>query len=154
LPIVAPTGLAMTDEGVLLVADALQGVVHRLDREGNALQPIGRRGRGAGEFVRPLHVAVAADGAIAVADAGRQTVALFDARGEFMFESPDQAGSETVFTLPAGLAFVPDGRFPAFERACRGGTNGEARYRLIVADSLGLRPLALLAWMPEEGSGE
>lgn len=109
----APTGLAMTSDGVLLIVDSLRARVFRFSSEGKWLRPIGRPGRQDGEFVRPKQVCVTPSGLVFVADAGRQSVLLFAASGHFVTEIREQPGTWPGFTLPVGLLALPaDGLSP------------------------------------------
>ncbi len=100
-----PTGLAMSD-GVLYIADALRGVVHRVDADGVWLASIGRQGRAEGELIRPMQIACTLDGLLFVADAGRQSIVVFDRDGQFVAEVGGEGGNPggERFTLPGGLA--------------------------------------------------
>lgn len=104
--IIAPTGLAMDEAGTLLVGDGLQGCVFRLAKDGQWLPPIGRRGRLAGQFIRPKQLAVA-QGYVFVADAGRQSLQVFDRQGEYITEiygASEWAG----WTLPTRVTVLPN----------------------------------------------
>ncbi len=141
-PIVAPTGLAMTDAGVLLIVDAVQGQVLRADGSGQWLAPIGRPGRQAGEFVRPKQVCVTA-GVIAVSDAGRQSILLFDTGGRFLTEVHEQSGWKGL-ALPAGLVALGGASAEAVETLLTArGWSGSDGY-LVVSDSLGGAGLTLI----------
>jgi len=142
--LVAPTGLCATPEGILLVADALAGVVFRFDEDGRPLSPIGQPGRGSGEFVRPKQVACTPGGLVLVADAGRQSVLAFDAAGRHLFEIHESPGSWTGWTLPMGLLIIDPARLPTFSgRLDEAGLPPPDAY-VIVSDSLGGAPLTLL----------
>lgn len=107
-PLGAPTGLALTSEGTLLIADALQAVVHRVGADGEWLAPLGARGRGAGQFVRPQQVTATVGGLVIVSDAAKQTLQVFDEQGRFLLEIPqDEAQRDPHgFTLPSGLTSI------------------------------------------------
>lgn len=141
-PIVAPTGLAMTDAGVLLVADAVQGQVARVDASGQWLAPIGKPGRQTGEFVRPKQVCIVA-GVIAVTDAGRQSVMLFETSGKFLTEVHEQSGW-SGFALPTGMVALSGASKEAIEALIdRQGWSRSDGY-LVVSDSLGGAGLTLI----------
>lgn len=150
----APTGLAFTPGGMLLVADAVSGVVHRVDGQGNWLAPIGRRGRGPGEFVRPMHVSCTPSGLIAVTDAAKQSVSIFDERGGFVTEVSTAGEGRPGLTLPGGIVALPPEAVrtaltaEASERASAGGTDW-----FLVSDTLGAQSLTLLSVTPASPGG-
>jgi len=130
-----PTGLAIDDHSDLLVSDALLGIVHRMTLEGKPLPPIGRRGRGPGELIRPMHVATSPNGLVLVIDAARQTLMIYRNDGEFVMEIGGPKDAWSGFTLPCGVALVsPDEK--KFED-----TGTEPETRCIVSDTLGEAPL-------------
>jgi hypothetical protein len=104
---VAPTGLGMTPDGVLLIVDSIRSRLFRVSLEGNWLRPIGRPGRLAGEFVRPKQVCVTPSGLMFVTDAGRQSVLVFTAAGDFVTEIRERENEWRGFTLPVGLLALP-----------------------------------------------
>lgn len=141
---VAPTGLAMTADNTLLVADAVAGVVFRLASDGSPKSPLGRKGRGNGEFVRPKQVCVTRGGSICVTDAARQSIQVFDAAGDFVVEIHERRGAWGGLTLPMGIASLGAcdaldmTRNPNFSR------HAEAADWLVVSDSLGAPQLVLI----------
>lgn len=141
--LISPTGLAVTADGTLLIADAVAGVVARVDANGQGIKPIGRPGRLPGQFVRPKHVAVLASGLIAVTDAGRQSVQLFGADGNFLAEIHEQS-QWRGFTLPAGVRALSAELLECISvQAAANGWPMAGEY-LIVSDSLGGWPLTVL----------
>ncbi len=138
----APTGLAITPEGVLLIVDSIQCCVFQVSPEGEWLRPIGRRGRGLGEFVRPKHAAVTRDGLLLVSDAARQSIMVFDRRGGYLTEVHELADGWRGFTLPAGVIALSTRRLPlapagqaAASQLDTTGASGDDW--VIVSDSLG-----------------
>lgn len=141
--LVAPTGLALTKEGTLLVVDSVGGRVFRYHKDGRWLDPIGRPGRGQGEFTRPKQVCVAADGLIAVTDAGRQSVVVFDRDGRFVTEIREQSAARAELTLPFGILALTPEQMPGPPQSVTGGSGSPAGY-VVVSDSLGRNSLLLL----------
>jgi DNA-binding beta-propeller fold protein YncE len=141
LSLIAPTGLSITPDGVLLIADALQSCVFRVDSDGQWLTPIGRPGREPGEFVRPKQVCCTPSGLMLVSDAGRQSVLVFDVRGRYVTEIHERADGWPGLTLPMGLLAVPSDRLVGPEENI---ANGAVRTAVIVSDSLGGTPLTLM----------
>ncbi|MBI4718290.1 MAG: hypothetical protein HY763_10830 [Planctomycetes bacterium] len=137
-----PSGLAMTPDGVLLISDALAGVVHRVTSDGSSLTPLGRRGRGAGELIRPMHVACAESGLVFVADSARQSVSVFDADGAFVLEIAERGEAWRGFTMPIGVACT---RRAHTERSGNAATpEGVSPEYVVISDTLGGRPLTVL----------
>lgn len=149
-PMVAPTGLAMTADGVLLVADAISGVVHRIGRDGTPLSPIGVRGRRLGEFVRPMHVCVTPGGRIVVSDAAKQSVIVFDKNGRFAAEIGGGMNGFRGFTLPMGVAALGASETLALALGIEGQSGEEF---VIVSDALGPDSLTVLG-IRSKGNGE
>lgn len=139
---IAPSGLAVTDDGTLFVADTLAGCVHRFGPDGGALEPISRSGRGPGELVRPKSVAVSRSGLIFVADAGRQSLMVFGPDGRFQAELHEQPNRWNGFTLPCGALIVEDAAMltPPAEDA----SLAAADEWLIVSDTLGAASLIVV----------
>jgi len=142
-PLVAPTGLAFTAEGVLLIADAVSARVLRSSPDGVWLKPIGRPGLQDGQFVRPKQVCVSGTGLILVADAGRQSVVVFDRNGKFVTEVREQPGAWSGMTLPAGLLALSPGQLSIPPREGDDAAQSPAEY-VIVSDLLGSDSLVLL----------
>jgi DNA-binding beta-propeller fold protein YncE len=148
-PLGLPSGLAVTSEGVLLVTDAITGLIHRVDEEGRWLAPIGRRGRAPGEMVRPMGICRTPSGVIAVTDAAKQSVLFFDEGGRFLTEIGSKTAEWRGWTLPMGIACLPEP--PA------GRTSGlvsmapsEDVEWLVVSDMLGPTSLTLLSLRYDE----
>jgi DNA-binding beta-propeller fold protein YncE len=142
--LIAPTGLCATGDAVLLIADAVQGRVYRVTTKGRWLTPIGRPGRGEGEFVRPKQVCCTPAGSIFVSDAGRQSVLVFDSTGQYRAEIHERADRWKGWTLPMGLiAMSPSDLSPLRRDGGNGPAPAPDAY-VVVSDSLGGPPLTLL----------
>jgi len=144
LPLIAPTGLAAGPAGELLVVDALQGVVQRVTAEGRWLIPIGRPGRGAGQFVRPKQIRCTASRLIFVSDAGRQSVLVFDATGSFLFEIGGDAVEGGRFSLPVGLVTLRTSDLPVLAGRLAEHPELASEECVIVSDSLGGESLVVI----------
>ncbi len=142
--VAAPTGLAFTADGTLLVADAIQGSLLRLAPDGGWLGPLAGRGRGPGELIRPKQVCCTPDGMVFVSDAGRQSVQVFDAEGKPFVEIHERANEWAGWTMPMGLLTVSEQDLVALELAnVREGSVKPDSY-VIVSDSLGPESLTLI----------
>jgi sugar lactone lactonase YvrE len=151
-PLIAPTGLGLTPDGTILVADAVAGVVHRVSSDGRWAEPLGSRGRGPGSFVRPKQVCCTYAGLILVSDAGRQSVLVFDAEGRYLAEVLGQPDGWGGWTLPMGLVSLPDGAVRALAAEAPGGGRLTGRDCVIVSDSLGKPSLTVLGILDNRGA--
>ncbi|WP_421910532.1 NHL repeat-containing protein [Marinobacter sp.] len=80
----SPGGLAVRDDGTLLIADTYgQRVVH-LAPDGEVLRSWAGTGIGAGDFNYPTDIAIAPDGGFYVADGYNDRIQQFDPDGEFV----------------------------------------------------------------------
>lgn len=152
--LVAPAGLDMLEDGTLLIVDAVQGHVLRCTRDGQWLPPIGRPGRRDGEFVRPKQVAHTLSGLILVADAGRQSVLVFDARGRHLMELHETNGDQPTqtpgarmgwrgFTLPMGVLPLPSASAKVMLPRLGHEIQAADEY-VLVSDELGVPSLTLV----------
>lgn len=154
LPIAAPTGIAATDRRELLVADAIQQVVHRIRPDGTWLDPVGRPGRGRGQFVRPKHVAVGRSGLIYVTDSGRQSLLVFRGDGSFLFEIASSApGQWEGFSLPEGLVTLPADQAPGLTSKLRESGRDVPEEIVIVSDALGGVSLTVIGIVLPDAEG-
>jgi hypothetical protein len=143
-----PTGLALAEDGTLLIADAAGHRVYRVDpvwdhvstvlgADTAGLAPEGAVAADA-PCRRPVAVALGPDGSIYVAEAGNQRVARIgvDGRVATAAGTPGTAGDggdggpagAASLTIPAGLAWMADTLYVA-----DGGTH---RIRRIVGDTI------------------
>jgi len=144
----------MSEDEVLLISDALGGVIHRVDREGRWQTPMGRRGRAVGELIRPMGLCCTGSGLILVADAAKQAVVVFDRDGRELMDIGGADG-DWRWTLPCGIAwlaeFEPQGLKGLDEIAAP-----DSREWIVVSDMLGGGGLTLIGIdqrrMPEDGA--
>jgi len=139
--LVAPTGMSLTREGILMVVDAVGGRIFRFHTDGHWLDPIGRPGRGPGEFVRPKQVCVSFGGLILVTDAGRQSIVVFNRNGRFITEIREHAAAWGGLTLPSGILALSPEQMPTCPQAVMGDPPTEY---VVASDSLGRDSLLLL----------
>ncbi len=151
-PLVSPTGIGVTPDGIVLVVDAVRGVVDRLAPDGGWLSPIGRPGRGPGQLVRPKQVCCTPSGLIFISDAGRQSVLVFRDDGRHLFEIDASRGGWSGFSLPMGLTAIVGRGHAASGPAVSGRSatvepsvfGGEYEEYVIVSDTLGGEPLVVM----------
>lgn len=135
-----PAGLAWTPDGVLLVTDALLGVVHRVAFDGKWLAPLGSRGRGAGQLVRPIGVCCTPDGLIVVADSARQAVVVYDPAGRHVIDIERNETASPGWTLPTAVACLKER--PSLPEL--GTEEWEGNEWIVVSDMLGANGLTLI----------
>lgn len=118
-----PRGIAVGPDGFIYVADAGNHRIQKFTADGQFVAAWGRNstlqtetGRPQG-FNEPWDVAVASDGAIYVADTWNHRVQKLDAQGNLVTAwglfgqyGPRDAGGESAFYGPRGLAVGADGR--------------------------------------------
>lgn len=105
-----PSGLAVdAKRGRLIVADKHAGLVRVFTLRGDALFQIGRSGT-PGDIRTPVGVALDPDGTIAVLDAGKNTVHLFDPEGGHTRTFPISTGRQGPSVKPSGIAMDSAGR--------------------------------------------
>ncbi|MBI5494963.1 MAG: CxxxxCH/CxxCH domain-containing protein [Deltaproteobacteria bacterium] len=102
----APTAVAVTASGRLVVADREQGRVDVMDGYGGLITTLGR---GTGEFQLPLGVAESAvDGRIYVADARAETIRVYGADGVHHFNIAVTGTLVTDLAISAGHVYASD----------------------------------------------
>ena len=82
-PIVRVSGLALSRDGRLALADASESNVKLFDRAGRLLATLGRNGSGPGEFQQPRFPRFGADGRLFVGDGQLNRITEFDSGGGF-----------------------------------------------------------------------
>jgi sugar lactone lactonase YvrE len=151
--LIAPTGICATPEGILLIVDALQGMVFRVDHNRQWLRPMGKPGRGPGEFVRPKQICCTSSGMVLVSDAGRQSVMVFSSTGEYLMEIHERADRWNGWTLPMGLTALEPADLPLLELPDQNGIPTKVDEFVIVSDSLGGISLTLVGIKTDSTKG-
>ena len=98
--------LAVDPHDRLFVIDRSAGRIAVLDSAGQLVDSWGARGPGPGEFLFPLTLAVAPDGALHVYDAEKQRVIVFASDGRFREEYARPAGHPFRFRFRADSSVV------------------------------------------------
>jgi hypothetical protein len=145
--IAAPTGLDIGPDGTLYIADSVQQRILRVTRNGEWLPPIGRPGRGRGQFVRPKSVCVTDSGLILVVDAGRQSIQVFNTNGEDVTEL-HESGPWRGLTLPAGILSL--GTTPAVRSMLEARGWSAPSEAIVISDAMGGIPLVLAGIVSSE----
>ena len=112
-----PIGVALAENGDLLVADTYNDAIRRVDRTGAVTTVAGGRGPGLidgpareARFDTPCGVAVAPDGAVIVADTGNGVVRrVHEGRVTTLWPAPLDASSDISLVRPIGVAAGKDG---------------------------------------------
>lgn len=104
----APTHIAVSRSGNILVTDSLNYRVQVFDPEGRFLRGFGAPGDGPGTFSRPKGVAVDSDENVYVVDALFANVQVFDKEGRLLMAFGKHGQRFGEFWLPSGI-FI-DGR--------------------------------------------
>lgn len=81
-PFTRIVGVGVLAGNQVVVADAGVNELHLIGRNGTLVRPIGRSGRGPGEYQRPIGVHRGAAGTLLVPDAGLNVVHVIDANGQ------------------------------------------------------------------------
>lgn len=98
--------LAVDANDRLFVIDRTSGRVAVLDSTGTLVDSWGARGAGPGEFLFPLTLAVAPDGAVHVHDAEKNKLVVFTAEGQFREEYARPSGRPFRFRFRADSSIV------------------------------------------------
>ncbi len=99
-----PTGIAVTDDGLMIVSDRGRHCITILDREGNKIRSFGTRGEGWGQLIRPEGVAVTSKGTILVVDSGNDRIQQFTVEGDRISCTRTYGNGSLEFNNPSGIA--------------------------------------------------
>lgn len=106
----SPGAMGFDGSGNLYVLDEAAFQVIVLDRSGELVRTVGRRGEGPGEFQRPGDLVVWRDGTFAVSDAGHNAFQIFGADGALEHFVRMSAEQSPLAMDPAGLSLRPGPR--------------------------------------------
>jgi streptogramin lyase len=98
-----PVGIAIDDQGRLIIADNENNRMQRCSIEGDC-EVFGKRGSQLGDFLWPLGVAVDSLGRIIVSEAGNHRIQLRDSQGDWTSFGSHGHALPGEFDLPAGIA--------------------------------------------------
>lgn len=99
---IAPVGIAVGPEGQIFVADSELGLVARLDRDGNPLQPLGM-----GQLQRPTGLAYEARSKrLFVSDTKAHQIKVFDLEGKLLSTIGDHGEGPGEFNYPTHIAVL------------------------------------------------
>ena len=77
-----PRGVAVTDDGLVIVCEKRSHCITVLDREGRKIRSIGTEGKGRGQLEHPQGVAITSKGTILVADSYNHRIQEFTMEGD------------------------------------------------------------------------
>ncbi|XP_064394422.1 tripartite motif-containing protein 3-like [Halichondria panicea] len=103
-----PAGIAVDQDGSLLVADRGSHCVWRLDPKGSILLKIGSEGVGPGELYLPYGVVVCTDGSIAVSESGNNRVSIFSPSGTFLKHFGQKGNEPGMFNHPRHMCITKE----------------------------------------------
>ena len=101
-----PRGVALTDQGELVVTEYTRSSVSIISGSGDKIK-FGNRGCGVGQLNTPCSVALSADGNILVADERNHRIQVFSRKGSSMRCVGSKGGGELQFINPVGVAVHP-----------------------------------------------
>ena len=104
-----PTGLAVTQDGTVLVADTHYHRILKYDADGKLLAEFGKEGTGPAQFIYPVGLAVAPDGTIYVSEfGGNDRIQVFTPEGRLLRGWGKYGDGPGEFKRPQGLALGGD----------------------------------------------
>ena len=140
-----PTGLGVSPDGNVFVADTHCHRVIAFDPDGRELMRFGSYGSGPGQFIYPTDVAFGAEGRIYVSEyGGNERICVFSPAGEFLFSFGGPGSEVGQYSRPQSMAFSADGTELFIADSCN--------HRIVVVDPQG-RPLRVIGG-PGRGLGE
>jgi len=119
VPLRAPVSVAVTsDESLLVVVDAdAERAVSVFRTDGTHIASFGTHGEGRGTVSLPTHAAWGPSNTVWVTDTLRQSILVFDAKGEFLGRVGGYGQEPGQFDHPVACAFLADDRLAVLERA-------------------------------------
>ncbi|XP_035700015.1 tripartite motif-containing protein 2-like [Branchiostoma floridae] len=105
-----PYGVAVRQDGWIVVADAKAHRVFVLAPDGTLVRTVGERGTGDGQFEQPYFVATNQNDDIIVAEMSNHRVQVFDFFGNFKRKFGSYGHKLGQFSCPAGVAVDRDGQ--------------------------------------------
>ena len=99
-----PSGVAVDDQGQVLIADTTAHLVYRCDRQGELLATIGCPGPAPGQLSEPWALALDGAGNLWVTELGNHRLQRFNPQGESDLTFTTQRGLPGRIISPSGLA--------------------------------------------------
>ena len=98
-----PRGVAVTDDGLVIVSEGGSPCITILDSEGRKIRSIGTRGEGRGQFQCPQGVAITSKGTILVADCDNHHIQEFTMEGDCVSCVGTKGTGPPQFNYPLGI---------------------------------------------------
>ena len=98
-----PRGVAMTNDGLLIVSEGVSHCITLLDNEGRKIRSIGTRGEGRGQLKNPRGVAITSKGTILVADRDNDRIQEFTMEGDCVSCVGTKGTGPLQFNHPLGI---------------------------------------------------
>ncbi len=105
-----PNGIAVLDDGNLLVTDAGNHRFMKIDQNGKILFEVGKRGSEDSQFIFPDGISVSKDNIISVVDVINCRIQQFDINGKFIRKFGEPGQSAGTFGRPKAIIENIDGR--------------------------------------------
>ena len=99
-----PTGVAVTDDGLVIVSERDANCITILDKEGKKIRSFGSHGTGRGQFSYPEGVAISSKGTILVADSDNHRIQEFTMDGKCISCVGTEGEDPLQFEFPQGIA--------------------------------------------------
>lgn len=172
-----PPLVSFDGAGRLYALDRTVGQVVVVDRDGELVRTVGRKGEGPGEFYQVIALVVWPEGHLAVADAGRNAYHIFDLDGEFERSARMGSGTDPMRGMgnarirvrrdPVDMALIAQGNpseIDAFtgllgemvgvESSDDGGVSDRGLERLNLAGEVVVAEAILEGWHPPDEEDE
>ncbi len=104
-----PTGIAVSKEGTVFVADTGNNRIQAFTSDGQFLWQFGRSGEAGGEFRRPMDLDLDGDGLLYVAELGGDRIQIFTPKGALVRTIRGEDTPAGSFDGAAGVLVAPDG---------------------------------------------
>ena len=106
-----PTGVTVTDDGLVIVSESSRHCVTILDREGEKIRSFGSYGNGRGQFEYPQGVAITSKGTVLVSDLNNYRIQEFTMEGVCISCVGGTRGDGPLqFRSPRGIAIKTTGQ--------------------------------------------
>ena len=99
-----PSGVAVTDDGLVVVSEHDGHRIVVLDREGKKIRSFGSEGKGKGQFLHPEGVAITTKGTVLVSDILNHRIQEFTMEGDFISCVGAAGNGRLQFSYPRGIA--------------------------------------------------